>query len=310
MDRIHISPGQEKTIYTHSTDQTDDDGKVVGEIANLQVFRDTVDGVSFQTVAWPHAAMIFCKILCSTGIMSIPSAMSSLGAVGGALIVVGWGIFNTYAAYIAGDFKQRHPSAHGIADMAGIIGGPVAREIANFLFILAFLLGMGSGLVGVTTALNTFSSHAVCTVWWSVIATAVIASLASIRKFHQIGWLAWVGFASILVAVFTVTIAVTTRDRPASAPQTGPYELGYYAIGHTTFSGGMVAVCNIFLGSAGHTGFVPVISEMKRPKDYNKALFSSMGFINALYLSLSLVIYRWCGEWVASPSLGVCMGKG
>lgn len=198
------------------------------------------------------------------------------------------------------------PSVDGIADMAGMVGGPVARELANFLFALAFLLGMGSGIVGVSTAINTFSDHAACTVWWSVIATVVATLIASIRKLHQIGWLAWVGLASILAAVFTVTIAVTFRDRPAAAPQTGTYELGYYAIGHTTFNAGMVAVSNIFLGSAGHPGCIPVIAEMKRSKDYNKALFLSMGFINAIYLSLSLAIYRWCGKWVASLSLGVC----
>lgn len=308
MDTISItSPDQEKTTYAQATYSSNDDEQIVGEVDDLEVFNDTANGVSFHTVAWPHAAMIFCKILCSTGIMTIPSAMASLGAVSGALIVVGWAIFNTYSAYICGISKQRHPSVHGIADMAGMVGGPITREVANFLFALAFLLGMGSGIVGVSTAINTFSDHSACTIWWSAIATVVATLLASIRKLHQIGWLAWVGLASILAAVLTVTIAVTFRDRPAAAPQTGPFELGYYAIGHTTFSAGMVAVSNIFLGSAGHPGFIPVISEMKRSKDYNKALFWSMGSINAIYLSLSLVVYRWCGKWVASPSLGVCI---
>jgi hypothetical protein len=29
-----------------------------------------------------------------------------------------------------------------------------------------------------------------------------------------------------------------------------------------------------------------------------------MGFVTAAYLSLALVVYKWCGKWVASPSLG------
>ena len=29
-----------------------------------------------------------------------------------------------------------------------------------------------------------------------------------------------------------------------------------------------------------------------------------MSIVTAAYLSLSLVMYRWAGEWVASPSLG------
>jgi hypothetical protein len=29
-----------------------------------------------------------------------------------------------------------------------------------------------------------------------------------------------------------------------------------------------------------------------------------MGIVTAAYLSFSLVVYKWCGKWVASPSLG------
>lgn len=51
---------------------------------------------------------------------------------------------------------------------------------------------------------------------------------------------------------------------------------------------------------------MPVIAEMKNPRDYNKALLTCMAILNAAYLSFSLVVYRWCGKWVANPSLGVC----
>lgn len=50
--------------------------------------------------------------------------------------------------------------------------------------------------------------------------------------------------------------------------------------------------------------FVPVISEMRNPKDYNKAVHLCMGIVNASYLAFSVVMYRWCGQWVASPALG------
>lgn len=112
------------------------------------------------------------------------------------------------------------------------------------------------------------------------------------------------GFASIFIAVFIVVVAVTTLDRPAAAPQTGDYELGYYVIAHPTFAAGMVASCTIFVSSAGTSAFLPVISEMREPRDYRKALFVCMGIVNAAYLAFSLVVYRWCGQWVASPSLG------
>lgn len=133
----------------------------------------------------------------------------------------------------------------------------------------------------------------------------VVAATASVRTFNKIGWLTWAGFLSIFIAVFIVVVAVTTRDRPAAAPATGDYELGYYTVpSGVTFAAGMVASTTIFVSSAGTSAFLPVISEMRNPKDYRKALFVCMGLVTSAYLAFSLVVYRWCGQWVASPSLG------
>jgi hypothetical protein len=46
------------------------------------------------------------------------------------------------------------------------------------------------------------------------------------------------------------------------------------------------------------------MSEMRNPREYAKAVNWCMGIVTAAYLSFSLVVYRWCGKWVASPSLG------
>lgn len=114
----------------------------------------------------------------------------------------------------------------------------------------------------------------------------------------------WAGFISIYVAVFIVVIGVTTRNRPAAAPQTGPYDLGYHAIAYPTFAVGMVASSTIFVSSAGTSAFLPVISEMRNPRDYNKAVYTCMALVQASYLTFALVVYRWCGAYVANPSLG------
>lgn len=83
------------------------------------------------------ATVIFLKVIFATGVLSIPTAMYSLGAVGGALSVIGWGALNTYTAVIQGNFRNNHAHCHSIADMAEHVGGVVAREITGFLFIVA-----------------------------------------------------------------------------------------------------------------------------------------------------------------------------
>ena len=167
------------------------------------------------------------------------------------------------------------------------------------------VLCTGSGIIGLSVAFNTFSSHGACTVWFSFVSAVIIAGCASIRKFYKLGWLTFAGFISVLIAVLMIVIAVTTLDRPAAAPQEGPFELGYYPIPPSvSFAAGMAATCTIFISSAGTSAFLPVISEMREPRDYRKAVYVAMGFVTSSYICFALVVYRWCGQYVASPSLG------
>ncbi|GKZ23010.1 hypothetical protein AbraIFM66951_001240 [Aspergillus brasiliensis] len=269
-----------------------------------EVFQQADGKVNFRTVSWIRASAIFLKMLFATGILSIPSVMYDLGAFPGAVNLVGWCVINAYGAIILGNFRTLYPQCHSVADMAQLIGGPMLRELVGFMFIVTYVITAASGIIGVSAAFNALSLHSLCTVWFSFISTIIIAGFASVRKFSHIGWLTWVGFVSILAAVLIVVIGVTTRSRPAIAPQTGPYDLGYHAIGSPTFAAGITASATIFVSSAATSAFLPVISEMRKPKDYPKAVYLCMSFVTASYLAFSLVIYAWCGKWIASPALG------
>lgn len=275
-----------------------------------EVFQQTEDGVAFRTVGWFRASVMFLKVMIAVGVLSLPTTMDQLGAVGGALSILAFGLFNTYCFIIFGDFRQRHAGCHSVADMAGVVGGSITKEIAGILFIVAFLLSSSAGIVGLSTGFNALSNHAICTVWWNFLAALIIGFSASLRKLHQIGWVTYVGFVSIYAAVLIVVVGVTQRSRPAAAPQTGDFDLGFHAIAYPTFAEGMVGASTIFYSSAGTSAFLPVISEMRRPQDYKKSLYLCMTIVTASYLAFTTVLYRWCGKWLANPSLGVRLTPG
>jgi hypothetical protein len=177
--------------YQQSDIEHDASGATTGGVFNandneeFEVFKTTA-GVNFRTVEWPRATVIFLKVIFAVGVLTIPTAMYDLGAVGGTLSVVGWGLLNTWAAVIQGDFRNNHRGCHGIADMAEVVGGPVVREITGALFIVAYVLLTGSGILGVSIAFNVFSGHAVCTNWFSFVAMILIIAAASFRKMSQV----------------------------------------------------------------------------------------------------------------------------
>ncbi|KAH7094334.1 transmembrane amino acid transporter protein-domain-containing protein [Paraphoma chrysanthemicola] len=269
-----------------------------------EVFKRGEGIEDFRTVSWIHTSVIFLKLIFATGVLTIPSAMYTLGAFPGAVNVLGWQFLNTWCALVQGNFARNHPGCHSIADMGNLVGGKVVKEITGVLFLLAFVIVAASGMVGVSTALNALSNHSLCTNYFSIIAAIMIALCASVRKFEKLSWITWAGFASVFIAVFVVVVGVTTLDRPAAAPQSGPYDFGYHVIGHPTFAAGITAASTIFCSGAGTSAFLPVRSEMRNPKEFSKAVNWCMGIVTAAYLSFSLVVYKWCGKWVASPSLG------
>ncbi|TQN65817.1 N amino acid transport system protein [Colletotrichum shisoi] len=281
-----------------------DAGKLENAEDAFEVFKRGEGEVDFRTVGWIQASVIFLKVIFATGVLTIPSAMFVLGALPGAINVLGWQFLNTYCAIIQGNFRNAHAGCHSIADMANVVGGVWLKEVVGVLFLVTYAIVGASGIFGTSAAFNALSNHAICTNYFMMVATAAVFILASVRKFEKIAWLTWAGFLSVYIAVFIVVVAVTQVDRPAAAPQTGDFDLGYHVIGNPNFVTGITSVATIFCSGAGTSAFLPVISEMRKPRDYNKAVYLCMGIVTASYLTFSLVVYRWCGQWVASPSLG------
>ncbi|KAK8051776.1 Amino acid transporter- transmembrane [Apiospora rasikravindrae] len=274
------------------------------DLESHEVFKKNADGVDFRTVGWPWATVIFLKIIFSTGILSIPTALYALGAVGGTLSLVAWQAVNTYCAIVQGNFRNRHPECHSIVDMAHTLGGPYLRELVGLVFLVAYVLVTGSGIIGLSVAFNALSDHAFCTVWWGLISAAIITACSLVRTLKNMGWATFAGFVSLFVAVFIVTVGVTTRDRPAAAPKTGDFELGFVAVNYPDFVAGMTATATIFISSAGSSSFLPVISEMRQPRDFKMAVYACMAIVLSCYLSFAVVVYAWCGKWVSNPALG------
>ena len=64
------------------------------------------------------------------------------------------------------------------------------------------------------------------------------------------------------------------------------------------------SMTNIIFAYAGHVAFFSFISELKDPNEYHKALYFLQGWDISMYVIASIVIYRYGGPDVASPSLG------
>ncbi|KAF5705072.1 amino acid transporter [Fusarium mundagurra] len=277
-----------------------------GEVGleSREVFQTGDDVLEFRTVSWQRATVVFCKINFAMSILAIPQAISTVGAVGGSLILVGFTSLNVYTALILGEFRNRHPECHMLADMMGFLWGKIGRDLVGVQIIILQILITAGGVATTAVGLNALSNHSQCTVVFAFVSAVLVTACSSVRTFSKLGWITWFGMITFTIGVLVFTIAVTRQDRPAAAPPTGDFDLGWTVIANPGFVVGMVSSANLFICTSGSSMFLPVISEMRRPQDYRKACLWAGLIVGMLYLVLSLVIYRYCGTWLSVPSFG------
>lgn len=63
------------------------------------------------------------------------------------------------------------------------------------------------------------------------------------------------------------------------------------------------SISNVVFAYAGHLAWVSFISELRDPREFPKALLVQQAFMIIAYLVVSIVIYHYGGQNVASPAL-------
>lgn len=179
-------------------------------------------------------------------------------------------------------------------------------------------------MLSLSISLNAISAHGACTAVFIAVAAVTGFLIASIRTLGKISSLAWIGVISILAAsmsedrrstinghhnltallVFTLTIATGLQDRPAAAPSTGTYVSTWQLVGHPTFAEAMAAISSIIFAFSGVPAYISVAAEMADPRQYPISLLICRGIATGTYVIIGVVVYYYCGTYVASPALG------
>ncbi|WWC64344.1 uncharacterized protein I303_106954 [Kwoniella dejecticola CBS 10117] len=295
----------ETNIY--SADEANVEGKIIQTDEVFGVVHE--DGPNYRNVGWLGTSVLMMKAQIGLGVLAIPSVLHTLGLIPGLICLLSVSAIITYGDYIVGTFKTNHPDVYGIDDVGRMLfGGRIGREFIAVSFWLFMTCVAGSGLLSISIGLNAISSHGTCTAVFVAVATVVTFCLASIQTLGKISWLGWVGMTSIMAALLTLAIAVGVEDRPAAAPQVGPWDKDLVLFGNPNFTDAIAAISTLVLSFAGTPGFFPIVSEMRNPRLYNRAMLTCQATITIIYTTIGLVVYCYCGQYVASPALGSAGG--
>ncbi|OLN87215.1 N amino acid transport system protein 3 [Colletotrichum chlorophyti] len=261
-------------------------------------------GPNYRNVGWVGTVALMMKTQIGLGVLSIPGVFDVLGIVPGVIALICIAAITTWSDYIVGVFKLRHPEVYGIDDVGRLLFGRVGREFFGVVFCLYWIFVAGSGMLGASIALNSVSTHGACTAVFVAVAAIIGFGFGSIQTLGKITWFAWIGLICIMASIFTLTVAVGVQDRPAAAPQEGHWVSDYKIVGSPTFTQAASSLSTLVFAFAGTPAFFSIVSEMRDPRHYTRALMICQGGVTATYIVIGFVVYYYCGSYVASPALG------
>ncbi|KAJ5091054.1 hypothetical protein NUU61_005924 [Penicillium alfredii] len=283
-----MKPSQD-SIQGPGTDKHDDfghDNEKYQHYDNAPEYEDPFGDeqfaeVKYRTLHWWQCGMIMIAETISLGILSLPSAVATLGMAPAVILIVGLGGLATYTGYVIGQFKLQYPHVHSMADAGEVLLG--ALWAGAFRHILTFSVMM-----------NTLTDHGTCSIVFGVVGLVVSFVFALPRTLRKVSWFSFASFASIVAAVLITMIAIAIQR-----PGKGQVD----ATTKTNLANGFLAVTNIVFAYAGHVAFFGFISEMQIPTDYPKTLYLLQGTDTSMYLVAAVVIYYYGGKDVKSPAL-------
>ncbi|KAE8407775.1 transmembrane amino acid transporter protein-domain-containing protein [Aspergillus pseudonomiae] len=278
------------------------------EVTHDAVFGEiSEEGPNYRNVGFFGTVILMMKTQIGLGVLSIPTAFDTLGMVPGVIVLCAVAAITTWSAYVVGTFKLRHREIYGIDDAGALILGPIGRVILATAFCLYYIFNAASGILGISIGFNAVSTHALCTAIFVVIAAIPGFLFSSIRTLGKITWLAWIGLPCILTAILIVTVAVGIQDHPAAAPP-GVWVSDFKVVNTPGFTKGITAVSAIVFAFSGTPGFFSIVSEMREPRQFTKAVMACQAGVTLIYMIIGVVVYYYCGSYVSSPALGSAGG--
>ena len=134
--------------------------------------------IQFRSLKWWQCSMVMIAETISLGILSLPSVLATVGLVPGFILILGLGAFASYSGYVIGQFKERYPHVHSMADAFEILCKPlgfprVGKEIGGAGQVGFLIFSMGSHILTWIICFNTITDHATCNIVWGVSALIV-----------------------------------------------------------------------------------------------------------------------------------------
>ncbi|OJJ51821.1 hypothetical protein ASPZODRAFT_127952 [Penicilliopsis zonata CBS 506.65] len=298
-------------------------------------FANVENRLHISDEEWANASRAFrsaswgaCFYLITTDILGPYGAGYAMGTLGwgpGIALYTVFGFMAGYSGYLVwrvflGTDSYQFP-VKNYGDLAFRTWGSSARYITNICQALGLLLITGQVTIQYGENISQMSRFKLCYAVCPVIFAVAGFFITQIRTLRAYGWVAnaavWLNLLVIFItmgviahsppnyAIATLGSAGTLVD-PASITQLAdgswPPIIHYTGMPPNSLVGSINGLLSAVLAYAGVQLFVEFLAEMKRPRDFIKAMWGAQFFIYAVYLIYGCFVYYYQGQYSFNPS--------
>lgn len=211
--------------------------------------------------------------------------------------------------------------ARNYGDLAFRTWGSTTRYITNICQALGLLLILGQVTIQFGQNISQISKFKLCYAVCPVIFICVGFLFTQIRTLKAYGWVAnfavWLNLLAIFMTMgfiansapnYAVSVlgsagsVVDPTSITADANGNYPPIKHYNGLPPNSLVGSINGLLSGVLAYAGAQLFVEFLAEMKRPRDFIKAMWGAQFFIYTIYLFYGCFIYHYQGQYSYTPS--------
>lgn len=292
---------------------------------------EPTDRIAISEAEWTNASRALrtasgaaCFYLITTDILGpfgIGFSMGTLGWGPGIALFTVFGVMAGYSGWLLwtcfmGLDSYEYPCKN-YADLAFRVYGRIPRFVVNFLQSLQLLLSVGNIVISNGQAISQVSQfrlcYAVCCLIWAIAGFAI----GQVRTLQKFGILAnFAVFLNLLIMFITMGVmahsppnfaisvlgsAGSAVDPATIAPDANgnyPPIIHYNGLPDSgSIIGGINGLMQGVYAYAGAQLFVEFMGEMKRPRDFLKAMWGAQFFIYTCYMVYGCYVYFWQGQY-------------
>jgi hypothetical protein len=211
--------------------------------------------------------------------------------------------------------------ARNYGDLGFRAWGSTVRHLTNIMQALGLLLILGQVTIQFGENISQISKFRLCYAVCPVIFVCVGFFLTQIRTLKAYGWVANLAVWLNLLVIF-ITMGVISNSPPnyavsklgssgsavdittitPDADGNYPAIIHYSGLPPNSLVGSINGLLSGVLAYAGAQLFVEFLAEMRRPRDFLKAMWGAQLFIYTVYLVYGCFIYHYQGQYSYYPS--------